>query len=173
MAVEVGVAAAAGRLLAPGLNLGASVMLGLTFPRADGASRSLRLALLYLPQDLLRPADEVASSWIGGALTACPGLGLRRGWLEGQACARALAGWLSVADQAVTNPRSATGRTWWGAGALLRGGASLGAGLVLEVEAGVEAVLVQRRFITTTPLRTVAETPPVSILVGLGLSRRL
>ena len=33
--------------------------------------------------------------------------------------------------------------------------------------------LIERRFITTTPLRTVAETPPVSILVGLGLSRRL
>jgi hypothetical protein len=147
-------------------------MLGLSVPRAAAPSRSVRLTLLYLPRDLLRPADEVASSWSGGALTACPGLGLRAAWLEGQACARALVGWVTATDQAVSNPRSA-GRTWWGAGALLRGGAALGADLMLEIEAGVEAVLVERRFITTTPLHTVAETPPFSILVGLGLSRRL
>ena len=170
--VEVGAAAALGRVLAPGLNLGGSVMLGLTFPRAGAPPRSLRLALLYLPQDLLRPAGEVGSSWLGGALTACPGPGLRRGWFEGQACARALVGWVTATDQVVTTPRSA-GRSWWAAGALLRGGAPIGAGLVLELEAGVDAVLIERRFITTTPLRTVADTPPVSILVGLGLSRRL
>jgi hypothetical protein len=170
--VEVGAAATAGRVLAPGLNVGATVMLGLRFSRAGAPVRSLRLSALYLPQDLLRPAGEVTSSWIGGALTGCPGLGLRLGWFEGQACARALAGWVSAADQAVSHPRSA-GRSWWGAGALLRGGAEIGAGVVLEVEAGLDAVLIERRFITTTPLRTVAETPPVSILVGVGLSRRL
>jgi len=114
----------------------------------------------------------VDSTWIGGVLTACPGWGVGRTSLSAELCARAIGGWVSATDRAVSNPSSA-GRAWWGAGALLRGGVALGAGLTLEVEAGVDAVLIERRFITTTPLRTVARTPPVSVLVGLGLSRRL
>jgi len=51
--------------------------------------------------------------------------------------------------------------------------AELGAGFSLELEAGIDAPLVHRQFFTTTPLETVAETPPVSLLVGIGLSRRL
>jgi hypothetical protein len=170
--IEIGAGAAVGRVLAPGLNLGGAVMLGVARERAGRLSLSLRLAWLYLPRDLLRPGDEVAASWAGVALTACPGWGMRRGGFEGQACARAIGGWIAASDRAVTNPRPA-GRTWWGAGALLRGGVPIGAGFSIELEAGVDALLVERHFITTTPLRAVAETPPVSVLVGLGLSRRL
>jgi hypothetical protein len=146
-------------------------MLGLAYAREDRIPRSLRLGWLYLPNDFLLPGTDVVDRWYAFTLTACPGWGLRRGALDVQACARAIGGWIT-ATGVVTNPRSAS-RSWLSAGALLRGAADLGAGFSLELEAGVDAPLFHRQFITTTPLQTVAETPPVSLLVGIGLSRRL
>ena len=174
---EVGAGAALARILSssagsgPGPNLGGGVMLGLGYAREDGVPLSLRFGWLYLPNDFLLPGTDVVDRWNAFTLTACPGLGVRRGALDVQACARAIGGWIT-ATGAVTNPRSAS-RSWFSGGALLRGGADLGAGFSLELEAGVDAPLLHRQFILTTPLETVAETPPVSLLVGIGLSRRL
>ncbi len=178
MYLEVGAAAALAHVLSssigsgPGPNLGGGVMLGLSQVREDRIARSLRLGWLYLPNDFLLPGGDVVDRWYAFTLTGCPGWGLRHGAFDAQACARAIGGWLTATDASVTNPRSAS-RSWLSAGALLRGGAALGAGFTLEVEAGVDAPLFHRQFITTTPLQTVAETPPVSLLVGIGLSRRL
>jgi hypothetical protein len=172
MSLEAGAGAAFARVLTSGLNLGGALMLGLTRAPASGVAPSLRIAWLYLPDDLSLPAGEVRNGWSAFALTACPGWGLRRAPFEGQLCARGMGGWLSATDRGVTNPRAAT-RSSWSAGALLRGAAEVGAGFSIELEAGVDARLIDRQFITTTPLRTVAETPPVSLLVGVGLSRRL
>ena len=175
--LEIGAGAALARVLSssagsgPGPNLGGGVMLGVAYAREDRIPRSLRIGWLYLPNDFLLPGTDVVDHWNAFTLTACPGWGLRRGALEAQACARAIGGWIT-ATGAVTNPRSAS-RSWFSGGALLRGGADLGAGFSLELEAGVDAPLLHRQFYTTTPLETAAETPPVSLLVGIGLSRRL
>jgi len=172
--LEVGVNAAGARLLSdgPGPNLGGGVMLGLSQLRGDRVSRSLRAGWLYLPNDFLLHTSAVIDQWYAFTLTACPGWGLRGGAFDVQVCARGIGGWITAREVAVTNPRSAS-RAWLSAGALLRGGAALGAGFALELEAGVDAPLFHREFITTPPRATVAETPPVSLLVGIGLSRRL
>jgi hypothetical protein len=64
-------------------------------------------------------------------------------------------------------------RSWWSVGALLRASAALGAGFSLEVEAGATVPLAHRRFTAATPEGTVAETPWVSALVGLGVAHGL
>jgi hypothetical protein len=172
--LEVGASAALARVLTsgPGPNLGGGVMLGVSRAREHGVPRSLRLGWLYLPNDFLLHGSAVADRWYAFTLTACPGWGLREGAFDVQVCARGIGGWITARDVAVTNPSSAS-RAWASAGALLRGGAALGAGFALEIEAGVDAPLFHREFITTPPRKTVAETPPVSLLVGVGLSRRL
>jgi hypothetical protein len=148
-------------------------MLGVSHAREDRIPRSLRVGWLYLPNDFLLHGSAVVDRWYAFTLTACPGWGLHEGAFDVQVCARGIGGWLTARDAAVlTNPRSAS-RFWLSAGALLRGGAALGAGFALEIEAGVDAPLFHREFITTAPRAPVAETPPVSLLVGIGLSRRL
>jgi hypothetical protein len=170
----VGAGAALARVLSSGptVNLGGALMVCLSRARGDRVPWSLRVAWLYLPNNFLLPEGEVVDRWNAFALSACPGWGWRHSGFQGQACGRAIGGWITATDRAVTNPRSAT-RSWWGVGALLRGAAEIGAGFSLELEAGIDAPLVDRQFITTTPLHTVAETPPLSVFVGLGLSRRL
>jgi hypothetical protein len=176
--LEVGAGAALARVLSssvgsgPGPNLGGGVMLGVAHAREDRVPQSLRLGWLYLPNDFLLHGGDVVDRWYAFTLTACPGWGLRHGAFDAQVCARGIGGWLTATDAAISNPLSKS-RVWLSAGALVRGGAGLGAGFTLELEAGIDAPLLHRQFITTTPLETVAETPPVSLLVGITLSRRL
>ena len=159
----------------PGPNLGGGVLLGVAHAREDRVPLSLRLGWLYLPNDFLLHGGDVVDRWYAFTLTACPGWGLRHGAFDAQACARAIGGWLTASDAAVSNPSNprSKSRAWLSAGALLRGGAALGAGFTLELEAGIDAPFLHRQFITTTPLETVAETTPVSLLVGIGLTCRL
>jgi hypothetical protein len=137
---------------------------------SGGRGASVGLSALYLTNDALTPED-VRVHWTAGALTICPG------WSIGSAvtlepCARGIGGWLAASDHGVTNPRSA-GRSSWSAGALVRAVAGIGAGFELELEAGVEVPIVPRRFVTTTPEETVAETPRVSGIASLGIARGL
>jgi hypothetical protein len=170
--LEAGAGGVLARVLGPGVSFGGALMVGVTRRSGRAVAPSLRLALLYLPRDFQAAPGDVAATLSAASLAACPGWGLARGAFQAQACARGVAGWLTATDRGVSNPRSAT-RGWYSAGAFLRGGAAVGAGFSVELEAGVDALLVQRRFVTTTPLRSVAESPAVSVLVGLGLSRRL
>ena len=129
------------------------------------------LSFLYLPRDL-RPDDEIALDLMGGAVTACPGWGYGGGVFAIEACAQGMGGWLSATHRSVTNPLQKE-RSWWSLGAILRAAVRLGAGFSLELDAGLAVPLIERRFITTTPERTVGETPTVSTVVGLNLVRGL
>jgi hypothetical protein len=66
---------------------------------------------------------------------------------------------------------SSVGRSWFSVGASLRGKARLGAGFALELEAGASIPLAKRSFFISTPEGTVGETPTVSLIASLGLSR--
>ena len=124
-----------------------------------------------MPNDFLQTADDIAVRWTAVAATGCPGWNLGR-VVTLQPCAQVIGGWLAASGRGLTNPIS-VGRSWWSAGAILRAGARLGAGFSLELEAGVAFPLIGRQFITTTPDRTVGETPTVAPMVALGLSRSL
>ena len=155
----------------PGLNLGGGVMLGVAHAREDRCRARCASAGSTFPTIFCCPAPTWSTlERVHADRLSRLGAAPRRARARRPARAPSAAG--SRPPVAVTNPRSAS-RSWFSGGALLRGGADLGAGFSLELEAGVDALLLHRQFYTTTPLETVAETPPVSLLVGIGLSRRL
>src|SRR5262249_40188202 len=151
-------------------SLGGAVLVRVAIRTTAPVEPSLGLTLGYLPNDFLQSPNEVVVRWTSLALVACPGWGFRHTVVV-EACALGAGGWVAGTARAVNNPRSA-GRPWWAAGATVRAALPLGAGLALELDAGAVVPLVKRRFVTTTPDRTVAETPAVSPLVGFGLVYR-
>jgi hypothetical protein len=139
---------------------------------ADGAPRtSVGVTFLYLPNDLVQGADELALRWTAVAITACPPWSLGR-TLTAQACGQVIGGWLSATGIGIDHPDSA-GRSWWSVGGLLRAGVHLGGGFTLELEVGAAVPLVERRFMITTPEHIAGSTPTVAPVVALGLSLAL
>jgi hypothetical protein len=158
-------------VISPSFAFGGAVSARFGRIRDDGAGASISIAALYLSNDLLQPATDLATALTGASLTACPGLGVGSTVVL-EACARVIGGWLAATGRGVTNP-SSIGRSWWSAGAIARLGILLGAGFSLEAEAGLGVPLVRRTFFTETPEVTVGETPTISAMAGIGVARRL
>ncbi len=169
---RIGASMVAARLLTSSLGLGASLWGRLATTTRGGLTPSVTLAALYLPGDFFGSGDDLGIGWMALAATACPGwaLGDR---LRVELCARITAGVLAATNHSVNTPRSVD--RWWGsAGALLRLTAPLGAGLMLDLDAGVDFPFVTRRFITTTVTnQPVGATTSVSPTLSLGLSHGL
>jgi hypothetical protein len=169
--VALGARGVAAGVMSPSVSFGGAVDLRLGKLDADGLGPSLGVSFLYVPNDFLRTADDARVRWTALALTACPG------WSAGRVasvepCAQLIGGWLDASGLGVSNPQSVE-RSWWSVGALLRVAARLGWGFSLELEAGLSVPLIERRFIFTTPERTVGETPTIAPIVGLGIARVL
>lgn len=167
----LGLQAVAADVISTSLSFGGGLAARLEKRADDGAGASIGLALLYVPNDLVQTADDVAVRWTALVATVCPPWSLGR-VVTLQPCAQGIGGWLSATGLGLTNPRS-VGRTWWSAGAMLRLGAHIGADFTVELEAGASVPIVGRRFTSSTPDRTVGETPTISPMVALGLSRSL
>jgi hypothetical protein len=169
---RIGASMVAARLLTSSLGLGASLWGRLATTTRGGLTPSVTLVALYLPGDFFGSGDDLGIGWMALGATACPGwaLGDR---LRAEPCARITAGVLSATDHSVNAPRSVD--RWWGsAGALLRLTAPLGAGLMLDLDAGVDFPFVTRRFIVTTVTnQPVGATTSVSPTLSLGLSHGL
>jgi hypothetical protein len=170
--VEFGVGPVGAALLSGSFSPGAALAVrkNLTGDGAfDGWFRpALGLAVVYVRNDLLQSPQAAQVSLAGLAGTVCP-LRWTASILTFQPCALALAGWLSASGRQVTHP-SSVDRLWLSAGGVLRTAAYLGQGVSLELEGGITAPLVKRRFYATTPSNLVAETPGISPIVGLGLT---
>jgi hypothetical protein len=165
-AFSVGVGARTAETVSPSFGGAVAVRLERTAP--SGRGPSLGLAGSYVSNELFAPAAELASRFAAVEVSVCPG------WSAGttlviEPCAQAIGGWLTATDRAVTNP-SSVGRTWGSLGAMARAALRMGAGFALELEAGLAVPLMERRFITTTPERTVGETPAISGTIGLGIT---
>lgn len=159
----VGLAVLSGSF-SPGIGVTARKNLG-----RDGRFRpTLGLGLAYVRNDVLQsPQDaEVALATIGA--TVCP-LRWAASILTVQPCALVLAGWLSATGRQVTHVDTVD-RSWLSAGLTVRTAAFLGRGFSLELEGGISAPLVKRRFFATVPSNVVAETPTISPIVGIGLT---
>ena len=168
-----GASVVAARVLTSSLALGGSFWGRLGIATRGGLTPSVTLAALYLPADFFESGDDLGIGWMALAATACPG------WAPGgrvrvEPCARLTAGVLSATDHSVNSPRSVD--RWWGsAGALVRLTATLGGGLMLDLDAGVDFPFVTRRFITTTTVtnQPVGATTSVSPTFSVGLSHSL
>lgn len=135
----------------------------------DGIFRpSLGLAIAYVRDDVLHSPPAAQSSLAALGATVCP-LRWSASIVTLQPCALVLGGWLSATGRGVTHA-STVDRFWLSAGGTVRMAALLGAGLSLELEAGVSAPLRKRRFFVTVPTNVVAETPTISPIVGMALT---
>jgi hypothetical protein len=135
----------------------------------EGSFRpSVGLAVGYARNDVLQSAGvaQVALAWGAGSL--CPWRWSASIWTL-QPCVGLLAGWLSATGRQVVHP-STTNRLWLSVGGTLRLSAWLGYGLSVEVEAGLDGVLLKRRLYTTLPDHVVAQTPALSPKAGVGLA---
>jgi hypothetical protein len=169
--VSLGARGVAAGVISPSVSFGGAAEVRLGKQTADGFGPHVGLSFIYAPNDFLRTADDALVRWTALALTGCPG------WSVGtvasiEPCAQVIGGWLNATGIGVSNPASAE-RSWWSVGALLRVAAHLGWGFSLELEGGIAVPLIERRFINTTPERTVGETPTVAPIVGLGIARVL
>jgi hypothetical protein len=169
--VVLGVTTLGATVVSQSFNFGGALSVGLAGVRDAGAGPSVSLSGLYLSNDLVQSATDVAITVAGAALTGCPGFSLGSSVVL-EPCARAMGGWLSATGRGVTDPMSKS-RSWWTVGALGRLAVAFGGGFALEIEAGFAVPLVRREFFTETPERTVGATPTISAMAGIGLSRRL
>ena len=169
--VDLGARAVVSQVVSPYFSLGGAVSVVLTRNRVDEPPIALGVALLHVPNDFLLASPDVVVRWTAVALTACPPIGLG-GRFQIQPCLLGMGGWLTAREQAVANP-SSVGRTWWSAGALVRATLPLGGGFSIDLDVGVSVPFVKRRFIVTSPDSTVGETPSVSTVAGIGVSRSL
>lgn len=168
--VELAAHAMMAEVVSPNASFGGALTARFLAGHSTDSPASIGLSFLYAANDIVA-SEDVQVRWTALALSACPGW-RTRSFVAVEPCARVIGGWLSADDQGVTNPRSA-GRAWWSAGALVRARAHIGAGFHVELEGGIEIPLVARRFITTTPEETVAETRRPAGLLGLGIARAL
>ena len=169
--VGLGARGVAAGVMSPSVSFGGAVDLRFGKLDADGIGPSLGVSFMYVPNDFLRTADDARVLLMAIAVTGCPGLSAGR-VASIELCGQLIGGSLEATGLGVTNPQSVT-RSWWSVGALLRVAARLGGGFSLELDAGLSVPLVERRFIFTTPERTVGETPTIAPVVGLGIARVL
>jgi hypothetical protein len=171
-APRFGASVVAARVLTSSMALGGSFWGRLGIATHGALTPSVTLGALYLPGNFFESGDDLGIGWMALAASACPG------WAPGlrvriEPCARITAGVLSVTDHSVNTPRSVL--RWWGsAGVLVRLSAPVGAGLMLDLDAGVDFPFVTRRFITTTVTnQPVGATSSVSPTLSVGLSHSL
>ena len=169
--VGLGARGVAAGIMSPSVSFGGAVDLRFGKLDADGIGPSVGASFMYVPNDFLRTADDARVLLMAIAVTGCPGLSAGR-VASIELCGQLIGGSLEATGLGVSNPQSVT-RSWWSVGALLRVAARLGGGFSLELDAGLSVPLVERRFIFTTPERTVGETPTIAPMVGLGIARVL
>lgn len=163
-----GARAHAARLVSPFVGLGGGVFGRLAAAaQPDQVRPSLALALLYVPNDLLRSPD-VAVTWTALALTACPGLGAAWSVVVIELCAHAAAGWVSAEHRAISNPTNSR-RGFATAGGVGRLSVPIAGRLTVDIEAGVAAPLVRRRFVTTSPETVVGDSGWLLWMASVGL----
>ena len=148
----------------PGVTLGARRTLA-----EEGVFRpTLGMAVAYARNDVFASPSVARVSLAGLASTVCP-LRWTASILTIEPCALVLTGWLSATGRQITQTNTVD-RLWLSAGGTVRTTAFVGLGFSLELEAGVSAPLLKRRFFTTVPSNVVAETPTLSPIVGIGLT---
>lgn len=159
--VELGAQIALTQVLSPLLATGVGPL-----ARVRHRRMSMGLAAMYWSSRLSNAESSTRLRSIGFTLSACPwSWQVQR--VSFEPCLLGGVGFLQVSDSSVTNPRTAD-RTLWGLGALGRARAAVSPAFGLELEAGFQVPLVERRFVTERPDRIVAETPAISPFVGLA-----
>jgi hypothetical protein len=164
---EFGVSPVGATLLSSSFSLGVALSARMTLTGSGVFRPTMGLGAAYLRNDVLQSPGVAQASLTGIAATVCP-LRLSASIVTLQPCGLALGGWLTVLGHQAEHTYSVD-RLWLSAGGVLRISAYLGRGLSLEVETGITAPFIRRRFFTTTQDNVVRETPTISPIASLGL----
>lgn len=165
---ELGARVVVAHVVVPYVSLGGALVARLT-QRSDALlSPSFGIALLHARNDLFQSPEHASIGWTAAALDACPLRWKIAGFLDAQPCVLGMGGLLAATGQGVSRPQSVV-RSWWSAGVSVRASALLGAGVSIELEAGLSTPLARRRFTIGSPPNTVGETATISPLASLGL----
>ena len=126
------------------------------------------LAFAHVRNGLLGSPGAVQVSFTGLAATACP-LRLNASIVTVQPCALMMAGWFAASGREATHTYNVD-HLWLSAGGVLHVSTFLGDRLSLNLDGGVSAPFIKRRFYSTTPVNVVGESPGISPIISLGLS---
>jgi len=166
--VELGAGPVGATVLSGSYSFGVEVFARKIFAGKGSFRPTLGLAVAYLRNDVLQTPQDVQVGLAGLAGTVCP-LRWTSGVLTFQPCGLFLAGWLSASGRQVTQSRTVD-RLWLSAGGVARAAVLFGRGISVELEGGLSAPLLKRRFYATVPSNVVAETPKITPIVGLRLT---
>lgn len=164
---ELGAQAALARLVAPHLNVGGAVAGRLRLERPGRFSPTLGAALLHTDNGLFESSRHAAMRLTGASLSLCP-LRWRGARLALEPCAQLLGARLQAEGRDLAEARRVT-RSWWGAGALLRGSVALSSTWQLGAEAGVLLPLVERRFVALPSEASLGATPAAAPFANFGV----
>jgi hypothetical protein len=164
---ELGVQAALARVVAPHLNVGGALSGRVRLERPGRFSPTLGVALLHADNGLFESSRHAAMRLSGASLSLCP-LRLRAARLALEPGAHVLGARLQAEGRELSDARSVA-RSWWGAGALMRGAVSLSSTWQVGAEAGVLAPLVERRFVALPSETSLGATPAVAPFANVGV----
>ena len=166
--LELGAGAVGTALLTTSASPGIAVSSRWTQAGSGVLRTTLGLAFTYVRNGLLGSPGAVQVSFTGLAATACP-LHLSASLFTVQPCALMMAGRFGASGREASHTYDVD-HLWLGAGGVLHVSAFLGDGLSLNLDGGISAPFVKRRFYSTTPGNVVGETPSISPIIALGLS---
>jgi hypothetical protein len=169
LVAEVGAQALVGEIISPRLSVGGALFVDVMKPGSGWFSPSLGVAVAHVPAELGQTGGDVSIRWTAVMVTACPLRFQPSDTISIQPCAAGSGGWLTARGESSETPATAS-RSWWSAGVLGRISSAIGGGTAVRFELGLSVPLLRRRFITTPPEETVAESPAISALGALGVA---
>jgi hypothetical protein len=172
LVADVGAQALVGEIISPRVSVGGALFADVMKPGPGWFSPSLGVAVAHVPAEFGQGGGDVSIRWTAVMVTACPLRFRPNDTISIQPCAAGSGGWLTARGEASETPAAAS-RSWWSAGVLGRISAAIGGGTALRFELGLSVPLLRRRFITTPPEETVAESPAISALGALGVAHVL
>jgi hypothetical protein len=167
--VDVGAQALVGEIISPRVSVGGALFADVMKPGPGWFSPSFGIAVAHVPAELGQSGGDVSIRWTAVMVTICPVRFQATDTISIQPCAAGSGGWLTARGEASETPAAAS-RSWWSAGVLGRISAAIGGGTAVRFELGLSVPLLRRRFITTPPEETVAESPAISALGALGVA---
>jgi hypothetical protein len=165
---EFGTASVASALLSSGLSPGLAFFGRWTLAGGGAFRPTVGMAITYFRNDVFQSPGVAHASLAGLGATMCP-LGWSASIMTVKPCGLVMAGVLAASGHRVART-SSVHLFWLSAGGILRAAVFLGRGLSLDLEAGISAPFIKRKFYTTKPGNVVEETPAISPIFGLGLA---
>jgi hypothetical protein len=164
----LGAQALVAEFVQPYVNVGGALVARLVIDTGNVFRPAFGIGFLHSQNDFVQEPGRAAVSVTAATLTACPWR-LPLGPIAGVSpCALAHGGAVTATGVEVDIPRTAS-RSFWTLGGLLRADLEMSRQIAFELEFGLGAPLVERRFVTRPTLESAGKTPVVAPLASLGI----